>query len=221
MSVRLPSMPKIPPELLRKGAIPAVFIAALTGPVAHGHLERWEGNILHVYADKLARGIPTYCAGRTDWSAKVGTKLTDDQCREVNKVTLLEYGYAVLACVDWQHLNENRLISLTMFAVNVGKAAACNSQTVKHINRGQIEAGCRLIARTPDGRPNWSSANGVYVQGLQNRRQAEAALCLDKTPVKAVTYQFRGVTKMLVSSASQLKTGGRPLILHQSWSVKA
>lgn len=59
--------PNMPASLVRKGAIPAVLVAALTGPLATTTLERWEGNVLRVYADNIAAGIPTYCAGRTDW----------------------------------------------------------------------------------------------------------------------------------------------------------
>lgn len=162
---------------VRKGLVPAALVAALTSPLAYSTLERLEGNILHVYRDNLAGGIPTYCAGRTDWKAIPGTKLTSDQCKEVNKLTLVEYGYAVLDCTNWDYLTPTRLIGLTMFAINVGKAGACNSQAVKYINAGNIDKGCDLIARTPDGRPNWSTAGGVYVQGLQNRRQAERKLC--------------------------------------------
>lgn len=180
MTVRLPTPPRIPPGLARKGAIPAVFLAALTGPLAVTTLERWEGNIKQVYADHLAGGLPTYCAGRTDWNAKVGTKLTDDQCREVNKITLLEYGYAVLACVNWDYLGASRLVGLTIFAINVGKEGACGSRAVRLINAGQIAQGCDALARGPDGKPAWSYAGGQYVQGLQNRRQAERALCLQE-----------------------------------------
>ncbi len=178
--VTLPRQPSMPAALVRKGAIPAVLLAALTSPLAVTTLERMEGNILRVYADHLAGGIPTYCAGRTDWAAKVGTRLTDDQCREVNKVTLLEYGYAVLACVSWDYLTARRLIGLTMFAVNVGKEGACGSAAVRAINAGRIVQGCNLLARKPNGEPNWSYADGKFVQGLQNRRQAERALCLDQ-----------------------------------------
>lgn len=172
--------PSIPSAVLRKGVIPATFIAALTGAPAYTMLERWEGNIQHVYADKLAGGIPTYCAGRTDWKAPVGATITSDDCKEVNKTTLLEYGYAVLGCVEWGRLNESRLVALTIFAINVGKAGACGSQTVKAINAGHILEGCRLIATRPDGKPNWSYANGVYIPSLQNRRQAEATLCMEE-----------------------------------------
>lgn len=168
----------VPPNLASKGAIPAALLAALVSPLAYTTLERWEGNVLHVYADNLAGGLPTYCAGRTDWKMRVGTKLTSDQCDSINKSTLIEYGYAVLGCVDWQYLTQQRLIALTIFAINVGKSGACGSQAVRQINIGRINAGCRLMAYAPSGAPNWSFASGKYVQGLHNRRKAEMRLCL-------------------------------------------
>lgn len=174
----MPSPPTKPLALVRKGAIPAALLAALASPMAYNTLDKLEGNVLSVYRDKLAGGIPTYCAGRTDWRAVPGTKLTSDECVAVNKITILEYGYAMLACVNWDYLTPNRLISLTMFGINVGKSAACGSSAVQHINAGQVVAGCNLLAYTPSGAPNWSYANGVYIQGLHNRRRAEQALCL-------------------------------------------
>ena len=166
-----------------KGAIPAALLAALTGPLAYSMLERWEGNIKSVYADQLAGGLPTWCAGQTQGPrpGPVGTRLSDDYCREVNKATLLEYGYAVLGCTNWDYITADRLVALTIFAVNVGKAGACGSQAVQAINAGRVQEGCNLIATRPDGRPNWSSAGGKYIPGLQARRQAERALCLGAT----------------------------------------
>lgn len=175
--VRLPDSPKVPASVLRKGAIPAALLAALSSPLAYTTLETWEGNIKQVYADHLAGGLPTYCAGRTDKAAQVGAKLTDDQCRQVNKITLLEYGYAVLGCANWDYLTANRLIGLTIFAVNVGKEGACGSRAVQLINAGHVLDGCDALATGPDGKPAWSYAGGKYVQGLQNRRQAERRLC--------------------------------------------
>ena len=177
---RMPQVPSlVPAAVLRKGAVPAALLAALTSPLAYATLERWEGNVLQVYADHLAGGLPTYCAGRTDPAAIVGTRLTGDQCQQVNKATLLEYGYAVLGCVSWEQLTTRRLVALTIFAINVGQQGACGSQAVRQINAGNVLAGCDLIARTPSGAPNWSTAGGVYLQGLQNRRQAERVLCRD------------------------------------------
>ena len=180
MTFTLPRAPQKSATLLRKGAIPAALLAALTSPLAFTTLERWEGNILQVYRDNLAGGLPTYCAGRTDWAAPVGAKLTDDQCREVNKTTLLEYGYAVLGCTEWSHLTPYRLVALTIFAINVGKAGACGSRAFRLINDGQYAAGCDALARSPSGAPVWSYAGGKYLDGLQNRRQAERAICLGK-----------------------------------------
>ena len=52
--VTMPRAPRIPANLARKGVIPAVLLAALTSPLAYTTLERMEGNILHVYRDKLS-----------------------------------------------------------------------------------------------------------------------------------------------------------------------
>lgn len=160
---------------------PIALITALTSAPTLTLLHTLEGNILEVYPDKLAGGIPTYCAGRTDWKAPIGKTFTSDECDEVNKGTLLEYGFAVFGCTTWSHLTPNRFVALTMFAINVGKAGACGSQAVQHINRGQITEGCRLIAYKPNGSPNWSYAGGTYVQGLHNRRKIEADLCIKST----------------------------------------
>ena len=46
--------------------VPAALAAVLTAGSSIALLEKLEGNILYVYADTLARGIPTYCAGKTD-----------------------------------------------------------------------------------------------------------------------------------------------------------
>lgn len=175
---KLPTVPHVPATLARKGIIPGALLAALASPLAYTTLEQWEGNVLTVYADHLANDVPTYCAGRTDWKVPVGAKLTSDECIAVNKITLLEYGYAVLECTNWDYITPQRLVGLTLFAINVGKAAACGSQAVRRINAGQVRQGCDLIAYKPNGDPNWSNAGGVFVQGLFNRRKAERALCI-------------------------------------------
>lgn len=163
---------------IRGKVVPLVLVAAISSPFALASLEWLEGNALTVYADNMAGGLPTWCAGRTGWDRKPGERLTSDQCAEVNKLTLIEYGYSVLECTNWDHLTGDRLISLTLFAVNVGKSGACGSMAFKKINEGKIKEGCALIAKRPDGTPNWSYAGGRYVQGLQNRRLAEMRLCL-------------------------------------------
>lgn len=165
-------------QTTKKAVIPAAFLAALTSLSTITLLESLEGNILRVYPDKLAGGIPTYCAGKTDWKIPLNTTFTTDECREVNKATLLEYGTAVIRCTNWSYLNPDRVVALTMFAINVGVAGACSSQAIKYINIGKVTEGCKLIAYKPSGAPNWSYAGGVFVQGLHNRRIKEMNKCL-------------------------------------------
>ena len=163
----------------RRAAIAAgLFPFALGGVEATRALERWEGNILGVYADELARGLPTRCAGDTNHTMPVGTKLTSDQCREINRWTLVKYGTAIAWCTEWRHLSQHRFDALTLFAVNVGVSGACGSQAVRQINAGNIKQGCDLIAFKPSGAPNWSFVDGKFVRGLHNRRQFERDWCL-------------------------------------------
>jgi lysozyme len=143
-----------------------------------GAMHRWEDQRLVVYADKLAGGLPTYCSGRTQPSRPVGERLTQAQCDAIDRQTATEYGRAVLACIPADKFDQNSFDAFTLFAVNVGKKGACESHAARLLRDGNREAACRALARGPDGRPVWSFAGGVFVQGLQNRRQYEANWCL-------------------------------------------
>lgn len=143
-----------------------------------GAMHQWEGQRLTVYADKLAGGLPTYCSGRTQPPRPVGERLTQAQCDAVDQQTATEYGRAVLACIPPGRLDQNSLDAFTLFAINVGKQAACNSRAAQLMRTGDREAACRALSRGPDGRPVWSYAGGVFVRGLQNRRQYETNWCL-------------------------------------------
>lgn len=162
--------------------VPAALVASLSGGGSIAALEQLEGNILRVYPDALAGGLPTRCAGDTNHSMPVGTKLTTDDCREINKLTMLKYGAAVLGCTNWNNLTGDRLVGLALFAINVGKHGACGSQAFKEINAGRISEGCNLLSTRQDGSPNWSYAGDRYVHGLQNRRLAERDWCRKGLP---------------------------------------
>jgi len=157
--------------------VPAALVASLTGFGAVTALERLEGNMLSVYSDSIANGLPTRCAGDTNHTQAIGDKLTSDECNVINRATMIKYGASVLACTNWDNLDGDRLVGLTLFAINVGKKGACNSQSFSAINAGRISEGCNLLASRPDGSPNWSAVRGRYVQGLQNRRIAEREWC--------------------------------------------
>ncbi len=159
-------------------------LAKIAAPLALGSaalvasMHQWEGQKLTVYADKLAGGLPTYCSGRTFPPRPVGERLTRAQCDEIDAQTAAEYGRAILACIPADKLDQNSFDAMTLFAINVGKVGACGSRAAQLLRAGQREAGCRALAAGPDGRPVWSYAGGVFVRGLQNRRQYEANWCL-------------------------------------------
>ena len=143
-----------------------------------GAMHQWEDQRLTVYADRLAGGLPTYCSGRTQPSRPVGERLTQAQCDAIDAQTAAEYGRAVLACIPADKLDQNSFDAFTLFAINVGKQAACSSRAAHLMRAGDRDVACRALARGPDGRPVWSYAGGVFVRGLQNRRQYEANWCL-------------------------------------------
>ena len=65
------------------------------------------------------------CYVSDDRAAVVGTKLTSDFCQEINKTTLLEYGYAVLGCVDSSEGGYNRHGLTSRPAALAGVAVKC------------------------------------------------------------------------------------------------
>lgn len=150
----------------------------LAGAAILGAMHLWEDQRLTVYADKLAAGLPTYCSGRTQPPRPVGSTLTQAECDAIDRQTATEYGRAILACIPAERLDQNSFDAMTLFAINVGKTAACNSRAASLMRDGQRENACRALAYGPDGRPVWAYAKGVYVPGLHNRRRYESNWCL-------------------------------------------
>lgn len=150
-------------------------------------LGTWEGNGQNtVYADKLARGLPTVCKGITKhvspYSVVVGDYWSDARCAEVEHLVIEKGQLALADCLTNQAIGQNTFDALSSHAHNVGTANTCASRAVGLINAGRIADGCKALAWAPDGKPVWSyvtDAQGrkVFVQGLYNRRRAEAELC--------------------------------------------
>ena len=151
-------------------------------------LGTWEGNGQNVvYADALARGLPTVCKGITKHTSPVpvvvGEYWSDDRCAEVEKLVVQKGQLTLADCLSNQQISQNTFDALSSHAHNVGTANTCASRAVGLINAGRIADGCKALARAPDGKPVWSyvtDAQGrkVFVPGLYNRRRAEAELCL-------------------------------------------
>lgn len=156
-----------------------------------GVLNKWEpakgspDAHLIVYADKLAQGLPTVCAGITKHVATipviVGDKWTPEMCLEQESQALEKVQGALVKC--FKTLPPQSVFDAgTSHAWNFGAGKTCSSQAMKQWNAGNFKLGCTLIASTYDGKPNWSFSDGKFIQGLQNRRQDEVKLCLRDIP---------------------------------------
>jgi GH24 family phage-related lysozyme (muramidase) len=161
---------------------------ALVSASLLGFLGRWEGEGQNVvYADKLARGLPTVCKGITHHTSPypvvIGDFWSDARCDEVEQL-VIEKGQLQLAdCITNQQVGQNTFDALSSHAHNVGVPSTCASRAVGLINAGRIADGCQAIAWAPDGKtPVWAfvtDAQGLkqFVPGLHARRVAEAELC--------------------------------------------
>lgn len=169
-----------------RNKIAAGVIVLGSGALA-GFLGTWEGNGQNVvYADNLARGLPTVCKGITKHTSPVpvvvGEYWSDDRCAEVEKLVVQKGQLTLADCLSNQQISQNTFDALSSHAHNVGTANTCASRAVGLINAGRIADGCKALAWAPDGKPVWSyvtDAQGrkVFVPGLYNRRRAEAEMC--------------------------------------------
>ena len=151
-------------------------------------LGTWEGNGQNtVYADKLARGLPTVCKGITKHSSPypvvVGDYWSDARCAEVEHLVIEKGQLALADCLTNQAIGQNTFDALSSHGHNLGVPSTCASRAVGLINAGRIAEGCKALAWAPDGKPVWAYVtlpNGrkQFVQGLHNRRLAEMELCL-------------------------------------------
>lgn len=162
-----------------------------------GMLDKWEpakgkpGAELVVYADKLAAGLPTVCNGVTKHVSTipvvVGEVWTEQQCRQQEDQAIEKVQMQVAMC--FKKLPPQSVFDAAFdHAWNNGYGATCTSGSMKAWNNESWALGCRLLAFTPSGTPNWASVktgktlpNGKpeykFVQGLHNRGIDRVNLC--------------------------------------------
>ena len=151
-------------------------------------LGTWEGNGQNtVYADKLARGLPTVCKGITrhtsPYPVVVGDYWSDARCDEVEQLVISKGQLQLADCITNQDVDQNTFDALSSHGHNFGNPSTCASRAVGLINAGHIKEGCQALAWAPDGKtPVWAfvtTAQGkkVFMPGLHARHLAEVALC--------------------------------------------
>jgi GH24 family phage-related lysozyme (muramidase) len=151
-------------------------------------LGTWEGNGQNVvYADQLARGLPTVCKGITrhtsPYPVVIGDFWSDARCDEVEQLVIENNQLQLADCITNQQVGQNTFDALSSHAHNFGVPTTCASRAVGLINAGRIAEGCQAMAWAPDGKtPVWAFVTDAqgrkqFVRGLHARRLAEASLC--------------------------------------------
>lgn len=137
------------------------------------HVKRWEGMKLTAYPDPGSRdGTPwTIGYGHTsDGFMKVerGLTISPKQAEDALEYDLNETAAKVDELVKVE-LSDNQFGALVSFAFNVGLKAFGKSTLLRKLNKGEYAAVPAELAR-------WTRNDGKVMQGLVNRRAAEAGL---------------------------------------------
>lgn len=146
-----------------------------------------------VYADKLAGGLPTACGGLTryitDTPIVVGELWSAEKCEAEVRRAVVRVQTQLARCFK-RPPPQSVFDAATSHAWNVGAPSTCASGAMQAWNRGDWRLGCQRLYQSDTGKPVWSYIktgrllpNGQpemrFIQGLQNRRQAEYRMCIE------------------------------------------
>lgn len=144
------------------------------------------------YADRLARGLPTVCAGLTRHVTTtpivVGERWPAAKCLAEERRAVMVLQRQLEKCFTIQP-PQSVFDAATSHAWNNGVGATCSSLAMQAWRAGNWATGCRRIAFSDSGRRVWSYVRTgrtlpdgrpemKFVQGLANRRDAESAHCM-------------------------------------------
>lgn len=133
-------------------------------------IKRWEGVKLKAY--QCSANVWTIGVGHTAAMGNpkpvAGMKITEAEADDILRRDLRSVESDVIAAVK-VHLNQRQFDTLVSFVFNVGSGALNKSTLLKKLNAGKYD-------EVPSELMKWTRAGGRVVQGLVNRRKAEADL---------------------------------------------
>ena len=145
-------------------------------------IKRFEGCRLTSY--KCPSGVYTIGYGHTD-GVKKGLKISQKQAEIFLKEDIAEFENGVKKAVSVP-LTQNQFDALVSFTYNIGLGAFKTSTLLKKLNAKDYGGASKEFLR-------WNKSNGVILNGLKRRRNAEKAL-FDKIPVQVVYVVKKGDT---------------------------
>lgn len=136
-------------------------------------IKQWEGLYLTAYHGAADRpGLLTIGYGHTDAAGpptvKSGMRISKQEAEDILRTDLHRCEESVENLVKVA-LTDNQFATLVSFVFNVGEGNFRKSSLLKRLNAGSY-------ASVPQELMKWTKANGKQVQGLANRRAAEAGL---------------------------------------------
>lgn len=186
------------------------------------HVKRWEGFRAKAYPDPGSRdGKPaTIGYGQTRRNGRpiqLGETITEAEAAQWLLQELARVGNVVDQAVKVP-LNDNQFGALVSFTYNVGDNAFRSSTLLKKLNAGDYQAVPAQMAR-------WNKNDGKVMEGLVNRRAAEAGLWakgafVSSAPVDAkpgnplkelATPENMAAGGGLLGGAAALTTGNGPV----------
>lgn len=133
-------------------------------------IKQFEGLRLKAY--HCSAGVATIGFGHTTAAGPptvhMGLVITKDEAEEILRRDLGKYEKAVEQAVKVE-LNDNQFAALVSLCYNIGPGAFAKSNLVRKLNLGQYDAVPRELMK-------WVTVKGKPIQGLVNRRSAEAGL---------------------------------------------
>lgn len=139
-------------------------LLSVAAPIIKGHEGKTNHAIIPVPGD-----VPTICHGHTA-TAEMGQVKTDAECEALLRQDLSKAIMVVALHVDVTMPIE-RWVALASFVFNVGEGNFARSTLLKKLNAGDTVGACNELRR-------WVYAGGRKLKGLERRREAERALCL-------------------------------------------
>lgn len=132
-----------------------------------------EGLRQHAYPDPATHGAPfTICYGHTGGVSPHDYKSLED-CKRIFLADLDKEANIVERCVHGTDtMPAGRYVAVLSLAHNIGAGGVCRSSVARHLNRGEIKAGCDAFLL-------YDRAAGRVLPGLARRREEERKLCLE------------------------------------------
>lgn len=163
-------------QTVRRCTVGVVLALAATLPGFQQLHTSVEG--LKLIADFEGCRLQPYQCSAGKWTDGIGNTLgvvpgkaiTERQAVESLITNVLRTEAALGRCIVTQ-LPQRVYDAVVSFAFNVGTGNACGSTLVKLLNQRRWADACRQL-------PRWVYVNGVFNQGLDNRRGREMVWCL-------------------------------------------